>query len=73
MTPLPHATCPLCGRANDCAVARCGRFDVDCWCRDATVSRESLSRLSPADRGRACLCPRCALAPPAADPDRPRT
>ena len=68
MNPLPNTACPLCGRANDCAVARCGSFEVDCWCRDVAVSRESLARLPEADRGRACLCPRCANAPPADAP-----
>jgi Cysteine-rich CWC len=65
MTPLPHPACPLCGRPNECAVARCGSFDVACWCSSVKVSRASLSLLQADDRGRACLCRQCAHAPPA--------
>jgi hypothetical protein len=58
-TPLPHATCPVCGQPNDCAPAACGRFDTDCWCTRAAVHPEALARV-PRDRiGIACLCRRC--------------
>jgi hypothetical protein len=58
--PLPHPLCPLCGGANRCAPAATGDFDVECWCRQVTVSPQALQRL-PADQvDRACLCPRCA-------------
>ncbi|MED5622073.1 cysteine-rich CWC family protein [Ideonella sp. BN130291] len=63
MQPLPNLRCPLCGGPNDCAPARCGRFDVDCWCSRATVSREALARVPEAQRNQACLCPRCAAGP----------
>ena len=68
MDPLPHVACPLCGRPNDCAVGRCGRFDVACWCSDVRVSRESLALLRAPDRGRACLCRGCAQQPPGSAP-----
>jgi hypothetical protein len=67
MNPLPHRHCPLCGGPNDCAVARCGRFDTECWCRAAVVSPHSLALVQEAQRNPACLCRRCAEEPPAGD------
>jgi len=61
--PLLHPTCPLCGAPNDCAVARCGRFDAECWCSRVTVSHASLARVPEPHRRRSCLCARCALSP----------
>lgn len=59
-SPLKNLRCPLCGGDNHCAPAQAGHFDVACWCRDATISREALARI-PADQvRRACICPRCA-------------
>ena len=63
MQPLPNLRCPLCGGPNDCAPAACGRFDTDCWCSRAAVSPDALARVPEAERGRACLCPRCARGP----------
>ena len=57
--PVRDPACPLCGAANGCAVARSGRFEVDCWCRHAVASAEALARVPAAVRGRACLCPAC--------------
>lgn len=51
--------CPLCGQANQCAMAA-GLPAQDCWCMRAPVSREALARLAPAQRGRTCICPLCA-------------
>lgn len=62
LTPLPNSTCPLCGGANQCAPARAGTFDVECWCRTTPVRPEALARVAPEQRGQACLCPRCAVA-----------
>ncbi|WP_081463524.1 cysteine-rich CWC family protein [Hylemonella gracilis] len=59
-TPLPNLTCPLCGGDNQCAPATSGSFQVDCWCRTASVHPEALARIPPERRGLACLCPRCA-------------
>ncbi|KAB2901792.1 MAG: cysteine-rich CWC family protein [Burkholderiaceae bacterium] len=60
---MPHATdtnrCPLCGQANQCAVAA-GLPAQDCWCMHTPVSREALARLAPGQRGRSCICPLCA-------------
>jgi hypothetical protein len=67
MTPQPAHACPLCGQPNDCAVARCGRFDVDCWCSAVRFDPRSLALVPPAQRGLACLCRRCAENPPGGD------
>lgn len=58
--PLPHHACPLCGEENGCAVAASGRFDTPCWCQDVAIGPETLARVPPAQRNRACLCRRCA-------------
>jgi hypothetical protein len=67
MTPQPNLACPLCGQPNECAVARCGRFDVDCWCSTARIDPRSLALVPPAQRGLACVCRRCAAQPPSGD------
>jgi len=54
--------CPLCGGSNQCAPAKSGSFEVDCWCRTAQISREALARIPPELAGKACLCPHCAAA-----------
>ncbi|GAP34440.1 cysteine-rich CWC family protein [Piscinibacter sakaiensis] len=58
--PLPNRHCPLCGGPNGCAPATCGRFDVDCWCRDARFTPALLAQVAPAQRGQACVCAACA-------------
>jgi hypothetical protein len=60
LPPLPHVTCPLCGRANRCAVAACGSFDVPCWCTQASFPPALLAQVCSAQRGAACLCAECA-------------
>ena len=58
--PLAQHRCPLCGGPNDCAVAKSGRFDTPCWCRDVHFDERLLARVPAAKRGLACLCERCA-------------
>lgn len=58
--PRRAPRCPLCGAANGCAVADAGRFDVACWCRDVHFAPELIARVSPAQRGEACICHACA-------------
>lgn len=67
---LPNQQCPLCGGANQCAPARAGRLDVECWCTKATISPQALARVPAEWVNRACLCPRCAagLGLPASSP-----
>ncbi|MEW9900573.1 cysteine-rich CWC family protein [Chitinivorax sp. PXF-14] len=60
MTPKPNSTCPLCYGPNQCAPARSGSFDTPCWCTDALIDPLALALVPDAQRGEACLCPRCA-------------
>jgi uncharacterized membrane-anchored protein len=50
--------CPLCGRPNDCALAR-GERDAPCWCVRASFAPSLLARVPAALQGRACICARC--------------
>jgi hypothetical protein len=59
-TPQAEHRCPLCGGPNGCAPAVAGRFDVACWCTEVRFSPEALARVPAEQRGRACLCRRCA-------------
>jgi hypothetical protein len=52
--------CPLCGQPNNCAMARGDKDASNCWCRDATISPESLSRVPVAKQHTSCLCQNCA-------------
>lgn len=63
MNAQPYHTCPLCGGPNACAPASTGNLETVCWCREVTVSREQLARVPTAQRGNACLCVRCVVAP----------
>ena len=58
--PAPEHRCPLCGGPNGCAPAQAGSFGTPCWCTAVEVRADALARLPAADRGRACLCRRCA-------------
>ncbi len=66
MTALPNHTCPLCGKPNECAAAKFGRHDVDCWCAHATFNPASLALIPEAQRNKACICQTCAQQPPQA-------
>jgi hypothetical protein len=63
-TALWAPLCPLCGRANECAVSASGRFDVPCWCTEVTIDPAVLARARGG--GRACICRACALGQPGA-------
>ncbi|WP_263264103.1 cysteine-rich CWC family protein [Pseudomonas sp. RIT-PI-S] len=52
------ATCPACGGRNQCALT--DGSSAPCWCFSVEVSAAALAALPEAERGRACLCPRCA-------------
>ena len=67
MQPLPNPICPLCGGANQCAPARAGSLDVECWCTTDPVSQAALARVPTHLVNKACLCPRCAAGLPAPD------
>ena len=58
--PLPEPVCPLCGAANECAVAASGDFATPCWCRGVTFTAELLATVPEGMKGRACICRACA-------------
>jgi hypothetical protein len=55
--------CPLCGRANQCAMELekvSGQPQPPCWCTTTRFDAALLARV-PADRQKlACICHRCA-------------
>ncbi|XVJ70590.1 MAG: cysteine-rich CWC family protein [Rhizobacter sp.] len=58
--PLAEHHCPLCGQANHCVVACSASFDQPCWCTTVQFSAETLARIPPDQRGKACVCRSCA-------------
>jgi hypothetical protein len=64
----PEAACPLCGGDNACAMAAPTGGAGECWCSAARIAPEALARIPEAERGRRCICARCAGAAP---PDAP--
>lgn len=68
MIPANEPRCPACGGPNACAPATSGRFDTPCWCTGVTVSPAAVAALPEEQRGRACLCRRCATSGDTADP-----
>jgi hypothetical protein len=64
LLPRPALGCPLCGGPNGCAPAASGGFDTPCWCNGVVVDPAALERVPPEQRGRACICARCAGALP---------
>jgi hypothetical protein len=55
MNALSNTICPLCGGANQCAPASAGTLDVECWCTQATISRDALARVPAELVDKACL------------------
>ncbi|WP_075807046.1 cysteine-rich CWC family protein [Melaminivora alkalimesophila] len=62
MERIDPCRCPLCGQPNRCAL-QAGQPAPTCWCMQERVSRAALARIPAPQRGRACLCPRCARTP----------
>jgi len=58
--PLDRLHCPLCGLPNECGPAQSGTFDTPCWCTAVEFNAEALAALPAEERGRACICFRCA-------------
>ncbi|HEY4665618.1 MAG TPA: cysteine-rich CWC family protein [Comamonas sp.] len=58
---LDSSRCPLCGQANQCAVAA-GLPPESCWCMQASIAPEALERVPAKQRGKACVCPACGQA-----------
>lgn len=64
MPEIDASLCPLCNQPNACAMAA-GLRAADCWCMAAPVSRAALDRVPQEQRGKRCICPRCARELPA--------
>jgi hypothetical protein len=66
--PVDPARCPLCGEANQCAMACAASTSVTeaaasaCWCFRVTIPQEVLDRIPAPARNVACICARCAAA-----------
>lgn len=60
--------CPLCGQPNQCAMelARLSGQPATgpCWCTEVSFSPGLLAQVPPAAKQLACICARCASAPP---------
>jgi len=61
--PNDVSKCPLCGRANECAVAA-GKDAESCWCMMATVNPSALISIPSEAQGKICICERCASQTP---------
>lgn len=53
------ASCPLCGRANDCLLCSPVAYKGRCWCAQEEIPAELLDRVPEPLRNRACICRRC--------------
>jgi len=65
--PPDPAICPLCGKANHCAMEvqrATGTDPGPCWCTTVTFGAGLLARVPPAAQRRACVCATCATAQP---------
>ncbi|MGB5222925.1 MAG: cysteine-rich CWC family protein [Polyangiales bacterium] len=51
--------CPLCGDANECAIAA-GRAPESCWCMTASMDPAALQSIPVEAQGKVCICARCA-------------
>jgi hypothetical protein len=60
MTSTSVLVCPLCGGANQCAVADSREAFSACWCFKVSVSKQALAEVLAEQIDKACLCPRCA-------------
>jgi hypothetical protein len=57
--------CPLCQRANGCAMASASDGDAaPCWCVSALLDPVALARATALDGGSSCVCAACAATAP---------
>jgi len=57
---IDRSRCVLCGRPNDCALARDGTpADGPCWCVDESFPPPLLDRAQAKDGGASCICRDC--------------
>jgi hypothetical protein len=72
-TPINPSLCPLCGKANFCAMEiekATGEKQPACWCVAAEFSADLLARVPKAAQGQACICATCAESERAAKEER---
>jgi len=55
----PDETCPLCGKDNQCRVAKGHPYKGLCWCDQIVVPGHILNRLVADWVGSACICRSC--------------
>jgi hypothetical protein len=61
--PLDASVCPLCGKANQCAMEAekaTGRAQPPCWCAGLKMDASLLEKIPANQRGLACVCQDCA-------------
>jgi hypothetical protein len=68
-TESAAGACPLCGGENACAMAAPEGGAGECWCLAARIPPGTLAQIPEAERGRRCVCARCAGEPPAVPPN----
>ncbi len=62
-SPLDASVCPLCGKANLCAMElekATGIAQPACWCTGLKMDAELLAQIPAASRNLACICQACA-------------
>jgi hypothetical protein len=59
------SVCPLCERANGCAMASASSDDAaPCWCVATSLDPGALTRATALDGGVSCVCAACAVGTP---------
>jgi hypothetical protein len=54
--PLDTRTCPLCGGPNGCGMKT---GNGACWCSEATIARNVLTRVPAELQRKVCICQAC--------------
>lgn len=63
---IEKSLCPLCGKANQCAIEiekSTGLKQATCWCVGMDFSADLLARLPCEAQGQACICATCTSKP----------
>ncbi len=55
---IDQTRCPLCGEANECAMAV--RSEAPCWCAEIVIDPAVLDPVPEPARGVTCVCRACA-------------
>jgi hypothetical protein len=60
---INKSLCPLCGKANKCAIEIekvTGAKQAACWCVGMDFSADLLARVPTTAQGQSCICAACA-------------